>query len=256
MTQEEQIEYNKCCSDVVYFTNKYHHFNKYSVLLADFKLYAYQEEVLKSIDNKDSSVVYINTARQMGVTTILFMYSLWKMNFTNNYHIIQANVSSIRAIYFLDKLKESYDRLPDFLKTPAEVNNKRKLKLINGSYITIANSISSVVDISCDSGIIDNASFVSEDVFSSVAPRIKPGGKIIVNSTLYKQGWFQKACEKAEKDQSEFTYIRLPYYLHPKRDRLWRSNTELSIGVDGAIVENDCTHYYTSDARIKPLIED
>lgn len=252
-TLEQQIEYDKCCKDFKYFINKYTQIEKYSPLLADFKLYPFQEKLLSTIDSED--LVLINTARQMGITTVMMAYILWKINFTPKYKATHINVNAVQGITSLDLLRQSYDLLPDYLKTPCLLNNKRKLTLSNESSISIMSAMTP--SLSYDLVFIDNASFVKgiRELYAASRQQVTSNGKLIITSTLYKSGWFVEMCKEAELNNTPFSYVKLPYYLHPRRDRLWRSNTEASIGEVGAIVECDCTHYYSEEIKLVPLVE-
>lgn len=256
MTEDQQLEYDKCAQDPIYFINKYTYFYKYSPLLADFKLYPFQEGIINSIEGSDR--VLINNCRQMGVSTILMGYALWKLNFTYDYRILHLNISIIQGVQNLNKLKDSYDRLPEFLKIKSVEDNKKCLKLVNGSVIRVGSTVSSTCGVMSDLLLFDNAAFVSsrDGMYGAAIQTLRTGGKAIIASTLYKKGWFQELCKGAEEPDTFWHYIKLPYYLHPKRDRLWRWNREYELGHNASIVECDCTHYYDEGMSIKPLIED
>lgn len=251
MTEEQLLDYNRCKEDFIYFINKYTYFYKYSPLLADFKLYNFQEEVLRAVN--ESSSVIINSARQMGITTILMGYALWKCNFTPNYKVRLMNVSTVSGIRQLEIFRDSYERLPDYIKTPCEFDNKRKIKMGNESSIAVVPSLSTLA---ADMIVIDNASFISGLSELLYDKKSYPCSKMVVASTLYKEGWFAEMCKLAEESSTSFTYIKLPYWKHPKRDRLWRSNISKEIGEDSAVIEYDCTHYYDRRMKPVPLIKD
>lgn len=253
---EQQVEFNRCASDPVYFINKYWVKKKYSPLLADFKLYNYQEELIDTVNTE--SRVLVNSSRQMGLSTTMDGCMLWKLNFTPNYHITTVNVNWSNAIGSLNKVRDSYDKLPEYMKTPSVSDSKKCLELSNGSTIEAASaSAKAFCSRTYDLAFIDNASFANNSEFyGALQQAISTGGKLIVGSTLYKEGLFLDLCRSAEKGENAFKYIKLPYYLHPKHGRLWRSQQIKSVGEDAAIIECDCTHYYTKDGSIKPIIED
>lgn len=253
---EQQAEYNRCSSDPIYFINKYTYFYKYSPLLADFKLYGFQEEVIDVINTENK--ILINSARQMGISTIMDSYMLWKLNFTPNYSIASINTNGVNAIRSLNRIKDSYDRLPDYIRTKPTKDNKKCLELENGSTLQAYSANTGPMrGKTIHLVFLDNASFTNNDTFyMSMLQSLTTDGKLVIASTLYKSGLFLDLCRDAESGDSAFKYIRLPYYLHPRRDRLWRSNEEKILGVNGAKIEYDCTHYYVENGEAKPIIED
>lgn len=257
MTQEDQIEYNKCAEDMVYFLNKHIYYYKYSPLLADFKLYPYQEYIMRVMHNEEN--VVINSSRQMGTSLGFIGYALWRILFTPNYRVLFTNVSTIQGISNLIKLEDSYSRLPEYLKVKAEKNKKLLLQLENGSCVRVApSSVSLADDDKFDLVIIDNAAFIAdlENVVNHLQDHLKEEGKTVIISTPFKKGYFLDLCREGEGCTAPFTYIKLPYYMHPRRERLWRSNIAKLIGEDAAIVEYDCTHYYNEEGGISPIDDD
>ena len=254
MTPEEKIEFDKCCSDPIYFINKYMYFYKYSKLLADFKLYPFQEELVKTAYSEDRVVV--NSSRQMGISTVLTMIALHKMLFNRNYKILHVNVSQIQGIGNLNTLRNTYDRLPEFLKLPVEYNLKLRVKLTNGSSIRVISTIGQLKGEVADEIIVDNAAFVDRGVIEASISKIEANGKLIAASTMYKKGCFLEMYKKTIAGESEYTSLTFPYYIHPKRDRLWRSQMDRYIGADKAIIECDCTHYYDEHMCLKRILED
>lgn len=257
MDNLDQQEIKKCQEDPVYFINKYTYKEKYSPLLADFRLYKFQEDLVHDFEKHDR--ILINSARQMGITSVLMSYALQKINNFDNYSVLHVNANLAQAAAFLGKLKLSYYNLPFSVKQKDIQNNKRCLCLENGSKILASSATSnSGKGFALDLVIIDNAAFISDlsDLYAAVVPTLKEGGKIIISSTLYKQGWFTDQCEAAKKGDHSFFYRELPYYVHPKKGRLWRSNQDKVLGEETAKVENDCKYYYTDKDTLKTLAED
>lgn len=248
----------RCTEDFVYFINTYCGQEKYSPLLKDFKLYKYQEDVLNVIE--DNQKILINTCRQMGITTTLMFYILWKINFNENYKVLVVNTNQVQAIHNLNILRYAYDRLPEDIKTDVEDNKKILLTLKNGSSVRCAGySLNATIGYSYDLIIFDNAAYCTnlEHQYDAVLYNLLSGGKIVINSTLHKEGFFTNLCKSAEKQEGDFVYKVLPYYLNKAYGRLWRSNRIAVLGSEDIVIaECDCTHYWDKNGVLKPLIEE
>ena len=257
-TAEQQAEWDKCSTDPIYFLNRYTYFYKYSPLLADYKLYSFQEDLINTLESENQVVV--NTCRQMGISTTVMGYIFWRVNFKENYTAVILNTNKIQSIRNLDILRKSWESLPVFLRTTGDNSSKSIIRLDNGSKIKAKSGQAADASCgeNCDIVFMDNAAFIGElgDQYSAFLQNLKSGGKMIIASTLYRKGFFLDKCREGEAGTTNFKYVKLPYYLHPKRNRLWRDNQEYALGHNAAIVECDCTHYYDEDMSIKPLIED
>lgn len=257
MTPEEQIEWDLCKKDCTYFLNRYLQPKKYSPLLADFYLYPFQEQVLDEVEKGD--FIVINTARQMGISTILTGRALWKMLFNDNYMIAIMDPRLIQSIKHVDMVKAFYNQLPEFFKEGSTYENKRSFVLSNGSSIS---ALIAYTPGKCSRAlnelIIDQASFVNElqEVIGAFTPILHNGkhsAKMTLVSCLHKEGVFTQLCRKAEKGDFDFTYIKLPYWVHPKRGRAWRSQQDNELGQNIAKVELDCSYVFTKDGEVVPL---
>jgi hypothetical protein len=257
MTPEEQLEWNLCKNDLVYFTNKYIKKVKYSPLLADFKLYPYQEDTLKAIE--DSEFIVINTAREMGISSIMRARSLWKMLFTDNYTEAVVLPTLASSIHHLNRIRDHYNELPDFFKslTTDELGSRREFKLSNGSLIAALGSTpQNFISRQFDFILLDGSSFMSDLDINLVMHVLKTNGKLVIASTLHRNGWFADMCRKAEEGDFEFTYIKLPYWLKPKTGRAWRLDIAKQLGENVAKVECDCSYIYDKEGNVIPLLEE
>lgn len=255
-TPEEQLEWDLCKNDCVYFLNKYLQPEKYSPLLADFKLYPFQEDVLDAVEG--NTLIVINTARQMGVSTILTGRALWKMLFNDEYKVVLSNFNLVSSIKNLDLIRDFYNQLPEFFKIGEDgLNGKRFFKLSNGSSATaIHTQTAQLCSKTFDEIFIDSAAFSrtdSENFLSAANQNVHTHGKIIISSTLYKEGWFTDMCREAEKGDFSFVYVKLPYWVHPKRGRAWRSKKDNELGSEAAKVEYDCSYVFTKEGVLVPL---
>lgn len=237
-------EYSLCANDPIYFINNH-----------VIKLKPFQEELIEQIHQHPSNL--INSARQMGVTTVLSAYILWLTLFTEGYTSAIVDVKLTNSIGTLERLKHMHEKLPEELRRQELLNNKREWKLNNNSGVFITSTTTGFCSKRVNLTTIDNAAFINnlDEVIAVVKQASSVGGKIVIASTLYKPGWFTDRCIEAEKEESDYNYIKLPYYLDTKKKRLDRMHAERILGEDMAKVEFDCTHYLENDVA-KPLIDE
>ena len=62
--------------------------------------------------------------------------------------------------------------------------------------------------------------------------------------------FFHKMWVEAESGANGFKPIKLPWYLHPDRDKAWRDEQTAKVGVKQAAQENDCEFTTTGDSVI------
>lgn len=249
---EEEIEWSKCYDDVVYFINKYWKIPKYDYRMKDPQLYEFQKSLVGTLISNPK--VLINSARQMGITNVVSAILLHKMLFTSNHKVIHMNANIAQGIHVLNSIRKNYESLSEHMKNKFQVDNKREVKLSNGSSFKVLGDEKMGDVIEVDTLYIDNASF-TKDFQERHDLRWGNPPQVIIASTIYKDSFFLDECKKAENNESDYTYVKLPYYVHPKRDRLWRSNQERATSVDNAIVECDCTHFFDIDGKISKITE-
>lgn len=105
-------------------------------------------------------------------------------------------------------------------------------------------------------GIISkNCAFIPNinDIWTSAQPTLSLGGKACLLSTPYGTAtFFHKMWVEAEAGSNGFKPIKLPWYLHPERDKKWRDEQTLKVGEKQAAQENDCD-FITTGATVIPL---
>jgi len=81
------IEYAKCKKDLVYFCKQYCKIqNQEKHKLDFFLLYPFQEKVIQDFQN--NRFVIINKSRQLGISTLVAVYALYKMTFNTDYNVL------------------------------------------------------------------------------------------------------------------------------------------------------------------------
>lgn len=249
-------EYKKCAQDPIYFMRKYvkiQNPNEGGTLA--FDLYPFQEDTLNRF-HVDRFLLILKS-RQLGITTLVAAFSLWQMLFNSDRNILVISIKQEISKEIITKVRFANDHLPPWLKIIATEDNRLSLRFKNGSMIAATSSAK-------DAGrskalsllVLDEAAFIDEakEIWTSAFNTLSTGGRAIVLSTPNGVGnWFHEMWINAEKKKNDFKTLRLPWYLHPKRDAKWREEQTKQLGVRGANQECDCD-FLTSGANVIDLL--
>jgi hypothetical protein len=134
-TPEMIEEIAKCKKDLIYFAQSY-----FTIINIDdgekkIELYPAQKRVLKSLC-KNRFVVTL-ASRQVGKSTLMCVYSLWKACFIKHQRIVIAANREDTAIEIFSRVKMAYEQLPNWLKPGVEKWGETGMKLENGSYLSV-----------------------------------------------------------------------------------------------------------------------
>jgi hypothetical protein len=234
-------EYIKCAQDPAHFMKKYCYIQNPIRGRVVFNLYPFQGKVLNLWKENPYSITL--KSRQLGISTLAAGYSLWLMIFHKDKNVLCLATKQETAKNMVTKVKFMFDNLPSWLKIPADENNKLALRLSNGSQIKAVSAAS-------DSGrseavsllIVDEAAFIENigEIWASAQQTLATGGGAIVLSTPYGTGnWFHQTYVKAEAQENQFLPIKLPWFVHPDRDELWRKKQDELLG-DPRLAAQEC----------------
>lgn len=142
LTDIQQYEIYYCKHDFNYFVENYcYNFVKYLNTKEPYNIHDYYPECLKSIATDKISLWW--SSGQLGMTTFLVLFSLWKILFNDNIHI-GIKISKLSyANDFIIKIIEQYKTFPDFLKSDRKIT-KDIINMNNGSSIRIYSSNTSI----------------------------------------------------------------------------------------------------------------
>ena len=244
-------EYIKCAKDPVHFMKKYCYIQHPQRGRIQFSLYPFQEKVLGLFDANPYSIIL--KSRQLGISTLTAGYSLWMMTFHQDRNILCIATKQDTAKNMVTKVKFMYENLPSWLKVDAMENNKLTLRLNNGSQIKATSA-------SSDAGrseavsllLIDEAAFIDNigEIWASAQQTLATGGGCIALSTPYGTGnWFHQTWTRAESQENEFLPIKLPWYVHPERDQVWRDRQDELLG-DPRIAAQECDCDFSTSGDI------
>ena len=221
-------EFLKCSEDPIYFAEKYIKIVHVDHGLIPIRLYDYQKEIItKTINNRRVTVV---TSRQAGKTTTAAAIILHYILFNDHKTVALLANKGDAAREILDRIKLSFESLPDWLQQGVVEWNKGSIELENGcKVIAAATSSSAIRGKSISLLYIDEAAFVEnwDEFFASVFPTISSGEttKVLFTSTPNGLNHFYKTCMGAKEGTNGYQYVEVPWQRVPGRDEKWRQET-------------------------------
>lgn len=177
-TIEEIEELKKCSESYEYFINKYA--TAYHPIHGNIPvtLEKRHKEILNHIhDNKISGIL---AYRQSGKTLISALYALWILIFKPNCTVAIISKNIEMSTESVCRIRYAYDNLPDFLRIPVIVGNRKTIKFENGSRVYARSGINSTRGMSLDLVIIDEFAFIPSDTLSDIWLSSVPTAKKII----------------------------------------------------------------------------
>jgi Terminase large subunit, T4likevirus-type, N-terminal/Terminase RNaseH-like domain len=227
-TPELLTEYVKCSEDVIYFTEKYMKIINIDKGLVSFKLYDYQKEMLKSM--QDNRFTIIATARQAGKSTVTCAFVLWYIIFHPEKTVALLANKGETAREILGRIQLAYQHLPKWLQQGVKEWNKGSMELENDSRVLAAATSSDAIrGYSINLLFIDEAAFIEnwDTFFTSVYPTISSGqeSKIVLVSTPNGLNHFYALWTNAKENRNGYNPIQVTYDKVPGRDEKWKEQT-------------------------------
>ena len=234
-TNDMLQEYLRCAQDPIYFAEKYIQIVHVDRGLIPIELYDYQKEIITKVTNNRR--VTVCTSRQAGKTTTAAAIILHYILFNDHKTVALLANKGDAAREILDRVKLSYESLPDWLQQGVVEWNKGSIELENGcKVLAAATSSSAIRGKSISLLYIDEAAFVEnwDEFFASVFPTISSGDttKILFTSTPNGLNHFYKTCMGALEGSNGYQYIEVPWQMVPGRGEEWRQETLAAMDFD------------------------
>ncbi len=234
-TQEMLQEWMKCAQDPVYFAEKYIKIVHVDHGFIPIRLYDYQKEIVEKLTNNRR--VTVVTSRQAGKTTTAAAIILHYILFNDHKTVALLANKGDAAREILQRIKDAYEALPDWLQQGVEEWNKGSIALENGcKVLAAATSSSAIRGKSISLLYIDEAAFVEgwEEFFASVFPTISSGEttKILFTSTPNGLNHFYKTCMGAKEGTNGYQYVEVPWQQVPGRGEAWKQETLAAMDFD------------------------
>jgi hypothetical protein len=235
-TENELREFIKCEKSPAYFINTYVQITNVDRGLINFEMYPFQEQMIEAFEK--NRYVICKLARQSGKSSVVVQgYFLWYILFHTDVSVALLANKEQTAIQLLDRLKESFEALPLFLKQGVAKWDQKLIKLGNKARVRAeATSESAIRGDSFNIVFLDEFAFVPENIaekfVNSVFPTISSGQttKIFIVSTpkgynLFWRLWNESGWDDdlnkfvPEKSQNGFVPISFTWKDVPLPER-------------------------------------
>ena len=113
-TEEQIKEYIKCSKDPVYFTKKYVKIVSLDEGLVPFKLYKFQENLIKNFHNNRFNICKM--PRQCGKSSTAIAYLMYYIIFNADVNVALLANKAQTAKDLLGRLQLAYENLPKWLQ--------------------------------------------------------------------------------------------------------------------------------------------
>lgn len=266
-------ELRRCSQDLHYFIENYVYIVdpvKGNVL---FKEYEFQTEIINNFANYRNNVALCS--RQMGKTTCAAAYLLWESIFKSEQTILVVSNVFSAAIEIMERIRYSYELLPDWLKPGVDAYNRGSISFDNKSrIISRATTKNSGRGLSLSILYCDELSAVDlkkqREFWSAIRPTLSTGGKCIITSTpgndedVFAQIW-QGATSTYDEHgneipngigRNEFKATKFTYKAHPdRRDPLWEKSERAAMADDAMFErEHNCSFVSAEETLIDPMV--
>ena len=253
--QQITKEVIKCGKDPAYFINNYAKISHPLRGLIPFKLYDYQEDLIKDFEDHRFNVIL--KARQLGISTISGAYIAWMMMFHRDKNILVMATKYSTAANLVKKVKAIVKNLPDWVRiSEVAIDNRNSFELTNGSQIKASTT-------SLDAGrsealsllVIDEAAHVDglEALWTGLYPTLSTGGRCIALSTPNGVGnWFHKTFVESDQGLNDFHPTTLMWDIHPDRDDAWFDKETRNMSRRQIAQELECNFNTSGETVIHP----
>tara|TARA_R110000851_G_scaffold103340_9_gene220312 strand:+ start:125 stop:1804 length:1680 start_codon:yes stop_codon:yes gene_type:complete len=269
---EARQEILKCAQSVSYLGNHYCYIRTVTGGRVLFKTWPFQDICLETFRSKRFTIV--NKSRQIGLSTIVALYILWRMMFLKDQHIIIMAIKEKTAKELFQKVTYMYKYLPDELKLWDVIdNNKRTWSLANESRLEVLpKGADATRSAALSLLVIDEASHIEgmNGLWIASQPSMETGGDVITLSTpagagenwfynKFKDGktfWDSPGAEAAAKQMKlpPFFPLQFDWTHKPGRDEQWKIETIQDLHGDKRMFmqEYGCSFLGSSDTFIEP----
>ena len=256
-TEENVQEYLKCAKDYIYFIKNYVKIVNVDKGLVDFDLWPFQEDMVNNFENNRFSICKL--PRQVGKTTTVAAYILWKVLFTEQYSVAILANKMAQAREILGRIQTAYEWLPKWMQQGIVEWNKGNISLENGSEILASATSSSAIRGTSQNLIyLDEFAFVpnnlQEEFFASVFPTISSGttSKVVITSTPNGMNMFYKIWVDSEEGNNNYVRSEVHWSDVPGRDDKWKQETIKNTSEEQFRQEFECEFLGSSNTLIHP----
>jgi hypothetical protein len=266
LTPHQETEFLRCAIDPVYFINNYCYIRHATKGKIPFKLFDYQRDLVLCYW-KNRQVIAM-CSRQLGKTETAASFMLWFATFQRDVNILIAANNFRAATEIMDRIKFSYEELPDWLKAGVVTYNVQKIVFDNGSKVESATTTPSTGrGKSISLLFLDELAFVSPRIatefWSAINPTLATGGKCIITSTpnsdedTFAQIWYgaNRTVDEFGNELPDavgingFKSFKATWNQHPDRDEAWATRERAKIGYEKFAREYEL-RFITADSTL------
>jgi len=271
-TPEQLLELKKCSEDVFYFIENYCYIVDPVKGNVIFKPFDYQREIINNFIGNRNNVVM--AGRQLGKTTCSAAYLLWEAIFKSEQTILVVSNVFSAAIEIMERIRYTYELLPDWLKPGVDGYNKGSIAFDNKSrIISRATTKNSGRGLSLSILYADELSAVDikkqREFWGAIRPTLSTGGKCIITSTpgndedIFAQIWRGAnntydefgMPTKNGVGQNGFKATKFTWSAHPDRDAAWEKGERASMSDDALFErEHNCNFVSADETLINPML--
>lgn len=240
-TEFEISQSQRCRENMIYFVNTFVQIQHPLQGGIPFPLYDFQRHTLKQFETHRFNIM--NSARQMGTTTLMCSFILWYALFNTDKTIVTISNRMANSMELANRIRFAYEHLPEYLQVGIVRYSKTEIEFDNGSKILFKAASPHVCrGLSCDLICIDSAAYISHkigyEMWHSLMPILSTGGRVIIASTPGDtQGLFYDLWHK---DNNGFNKIFLPWHVHPERDEHFAKRYKDVLGDEHFAREFEC----------------
>jgi hypothetical protein len=188
-----------------------------------FRLWPEQERVARQM--QDGRLLVILKARQLGLTWLALAFALWHCLLHPVATVLLFSRRDDEATDLLDRLKQMYQRLPDWLRGQVTTDNDHEWQLANGSRV-LAFPTTAGDSYTATLAIVDEADLVPDldRLLRAVKPTVDAAGRLLLISRADKsrpESPFKRIYRTAREGKSEWRPVFLPWRARPDRTEDW-----------------------------------
>ncbi len=267
-TDEQLLELAKCAdpdTGPAYFLENYFWIQHPRRGRIKYHAFEYQKRLLDSYHNHRFSVNLM--PRQTGKTTTAAGYLLWYAMFVPDSTILVAAHKYAGSQEIMQRIRYSYEDVPDFIRPGVYSYNKGSIDFDNSSRIISTTTTENTGrGLSISLLYLDEFAFVkpsiAKEFWTSISPTLATGGGAIITSTPNSdEDQFAMIWREANKTIDEygnetdvgrngFFAFRAYWNEHPERDEKWRQEELGRIGAERFAREHDCEFVINDETLI------
>lgn len=173
--------------------------------------------------------VLIVKARQLGLTTVLVVYSYWQMAYRPYYTVTVINQNKYYAEEFVDeRVRFTWAYMPPYLRHPLLTDSQNEIKLgstVQSKIVALAGNEKAARSLTQNLLICDEGAYIENlrECRKAAEPTLEETGgqSAIISTANGPHGDFYDEYKLTVIGKSKYRLIFFPWHAHPRRDKAW-----------------------------------